>query len=924
MPTTHIFARNTGPQIEGTDQVGTIAIGVLSLNYTQSPGGVRWWNGPEEDSGYVICYPVPSGDRPTPDGDIGTVGFKRSQAKTDASFLEVANLMTSGTTVLTGTTEAKTWLNDNGYWTSYDYAPQNTIQLSGLFSPGSIQAGYQASATFPVDSEVTINFTNLLGTTTGSPISVTSSVVIPSGASSGFTQLFIDADYAVLNDTSSFDSVTISGTGGTEYNYSSATQSEFNVTPTPTNTPTQTVTPTQTIPPSPSATSPATPTPTNTATNTPTNTTTPTNTPTNTQTPSHTPTNTATNTPTPTLTPSEGFINPSYIFSGNAVDELSKPSINNMFYLPNEDQIWMDSSSYAPIVDAFDYLRVSNAFQFNKRDYGSPYIDPNTTLTTYAANYSGNYVFWSYGDTISTGSSLVSNYNLSTSGVSTVGPQSVGASASGVPSEVYAFSNSQRALVINWSNFLLHYSWNVSDPSSVSYNTKTNSPSDGGSGWSCGVVIGSTSDLVALTSKRWYKVNYGGGITQTGTTLPASSNPTVCAYDSFMERVYYTNSNGSLYYISIGDDTITNTGLVAKSNNKSLVYDESTYTLWYIDSSNVVTGLYTPHDRIVRRFSAQGNTFTALALDTSRTRLWASTSNGKFIVYDASVEPQPTPSNTPTPSFTVTPTNTPTSTATPTPTVTPTPSPLPRQVRTFSGSTYWQIPSDVTSLEVFIVGGGGGGGNGYDSAGGGGGAGGMVVQETLSVSADTYYWFQSGNGGIGGYDSRANYNGFDGNPSYISLASCTGASCTDSGIILVGASGGTGGQGSRTFTPTARYTGGAAQIGTTSGSTRALGGGGGGGGGAGGGGGGAGGAGTNSTSSSSAGSGGVGVLNSDQGFYYGAGGNGGTANNGTINGAAGGFATGKGGGAGSSNGTDSAGGGQGGSGFIQVVYYSQF
>jgi hypothetical protein len=320
MPTTHVFARNTGSPINGTEQIGDLAIGVLSLNYTQSPGGVRWWNGPEEDSGYVICYPVSSQDRPTPDGPIGTVGFKRSQDKTDASFIEVANLMTSGTTTFTNTTQAETWLNDNGYWTSYGYAPQNNIELSGLFAPGSIQAGYQAVATFPVDSEVTINFTNSLGTTTGSPISITSNVVIPNGSTSGFTQLIIDADYAVLNDISSFTSVSISGTGGTEYNYSSTTQSTFNVTPTTTNTPTQTPTPTGTIPPTPSITLSPTVTNTPTPTNTPTNTLTPTNTPTNTVTPTVTPTNTQTTTPTPTLTPSEGFVNPSYIFSGNAVE----------------------------------------------------------------------------------------------------------------------------------------------------------------------------------------------------------------------------------------------------------------------------------------------------------------------------------------------------------------------------------------------------------------------------------------------------------------------------------------------------------------------------------------------------------------------------------------------------------------------------
>jgi hypothetical protein len=136
-----------------------------------------------------------------------------------------------------------------------------------------------------------------------------------------------------------------------------------------------------------------------------------------------------------------------------------------------------------------------------------------------------------------------------------------------------------------------------------------------------------------------------------------------------MDRVYFTNtSTGTLNYISIANDTVIDTGYDAKATNyRNLVYDDSTYTLWFVDSNDVVTGLYTPQNRIVRRFSSQGNTFTALAIDTLRTRLWASTADGEFIVYDALVEPQPTLSNTPT--GTVTPT--PTSTLTPTPSVTP-------------------------------------------------------------------------------------------------------------------------------------------------------------------------------------------------------------------------------------------------------------
>jgi hypothetical protein len=262
---------------------------------------------------------------------------------------------------------------------------------------------------------------------------------------------------------------------------------------------------------------------------------------------------------------------------------------------------------------------------------------------------------------------LVSNFNLTTSGSTSIGLQPVGGTSStaGNPTTV-AFSNTEHSIGYIWNNFILHYSWNLSDPADLSYTNKTNKPDDGGNGWQTGVVIDGTSNMVALTNKRWYKVNFGGGISQTGTTLPAGSNPNNSIYDSFMDRVYFTNTTtGTLNYISIADDTITDTGYEAKATNyRNLVYDESTYTLWFVDSNDVVTGLYTPQNRVVRRFSSQGNTFTALAIDTSRTRLWASTANGEFIVYDASVEPQPTPSNTPTSSVTPTPSFTPTPTQT--------------------------------------------------------------------------------------------------------------------------------------------------------------------------------------------------------------------------------------------------------------------
>ena len=112
------FAYNTGSSINGTGQIGDLAIGVDPDDYSKDPGGVKWWNGPDEDLGYVIAYSQPDGLHPTPiENTTASVGFKRSTYKTEASFVELSNreYVQSFTTG----DQAKTWLNNNGYWTSW-------------------------------------------------------------------------------------------------------------------------------------------------------------------------------------------------------------------------------------------------------------------------------------------------------------------------------------------------------------------------------------------------------------------------------------------------------------------------------------------------------------------------------------------------------------------------------------------------------------------------------------------------------------------------------------------------------------------------------------------------------------------------------------------------------------------------------------
>jgi len=117
MSTSRPFAYNTGASLPYTDQVGDIAIGVGDVRYDENYGGLKWWNGPDEDLGYVIAHTVPSGNQPNPLGIPAYIGFYRSPLKTDESFINMVNQFFNQTFV-TGN-QCKTYLNNNGYWTSY-------------------------------------------------------------------------------------------------------------------------------------------------------------------------------------------------------------------------------------------------------------------------------------------------------------------------------------------------------------------------------------------------------------------------------------------------------------------------------------------------------------------------------------------------------------------------------------------------------------------------------------------------------------------------------------------------------------------------------------------------------------------------------------------------------------------------------------
>ena len=112
------------------------------------------------------------------------------------------------------------WLIDGTYSTAFPtsivfgsqgvFPPPNPIVDINLFAgfyPGSTNGGFSATASSPVDTDVTINFICSVDAITGSPLVVQSSVIIPKGQTNGFTQVTLDYDYNNLTDTTSFTNV---------------------------------------------------------------------------------------------------------------------------------------------------------------------------------------------------------------------------------------------------------------------------------------------------------------------------------------------------------------------------------------------------------------------------------------------------------------------------------------------------------------------------------------------------------------------------------------------------------------------------------------------------------------------------------------------------------------------------------------------
>ncbi len=131
MPTSRAFAYNPFETIPtGCTQYGNIAI--QDTGWIQGAGGLKWYNGPDEDPGYVIAYPSlpPRTAAYQTENTIGnSIGFRRTSAKSSIEFWDLAEKVTGQ--VFIGVQDAKDYLLANGYWTSYGLLPVGIV-LDGL------------------------------------------------------------------------------------------------------------------------------------------------------------------------------------------------------------------------------------------------------------------------------------------------------------------------------------------------------------------------------------------------------------------------------------------------------------------------------------------------------------------------------------------------------------------------------------------------------------------------------------------------------------------------------------------------------------------------------------------------------------------------------------------------------------------------
>jgi len=93
----------------------------------------------------------------------------------------------------------------------------NPLVLTPVSFPGSIGVIYTLSSKYPSDTDITVSFTNILGTNETGIVTINSFVKLFLGEKSGSTQVTIDGDFTELNDSSLFSDVVVTTDGPSQY-----------------------------------------------------------------------------------------------------------------------------------------------------------------------------------------------------------------------------------------------------------------------------------------------------------------------------------------------------------------------------------------------------------------------------------------------------------------------------------------------------------------------------------------------------------------------------------------------------------------------------------------------------------------------------------------------------------------------------------
>jgi hypothetical protein len=148
----------------GYSKFGNLLVGTPSQDYTLQPEGLRWWSSADVETYYVIGHENFNNNQPNPLSVPNvSIGFWRTD-KTEQEFIDRVEYISNADgdpQTFTGGTEAKEWLNNNGYWTSYSQFIVSAGKTdTGGFQVGAVIEKDMTVGSFNYDSAGTPNNTN--------------------------------------------------------------------------------------------------------------------------------------------------------------------------------------------------------------------------------------------------------------------------------------------------------------------------------------------------------------------------------------------------------------------------------------------------------------------------------------------------------------------------------------------------------------------------------------------------------------------------------------------------------------------------------------------------------------------------------------------------------------------------------------------